>query len=65
MILQVDQSTKIGESGDTVLALSNDESYAVLIPAAVKRACSEELRRRGRKGKAIVLRIKKNWGSYS
>jgi len=58
MILQVDQSVKIEDtSGHTVLALSNDESYAVIVPAAVKRECLELLREQGGQARAIVLKV--------
>jgi hypothetical protein len=39
---QVDQSNKIERSGDTVLALSNDQTYTIRIPAREKRATYHE-----------------------
>lgn len=58
MILQVDQSVKIeNTSADTVLALSNDVCYAILIPAVAKRHCLQVLRRRHMRGTTIVLQV--------
>jgi len=46
MHVEVDQSGKIGDTGiATVLAFSDTESYAILIPAKVKKTCIQELRR--------------------
>ena len=55
---EIDQSNKIECSGDTVLALSNDEEYTIRIPAREKRAAMAYLayRRRGsRKFKLLRL----------
>lgn len=58
MILEVDQSIKIEQTNaDTVLALSNDETFAVRVPADVKRECLAVLRRRGERRKAITLKV--------
>jgi hypothetical protein len=58
MIAQVDQSIKIeNTSQDTVLALANDISSSVLVPASVKRICLQELRERGIQGNPAVLRV--------
>lgn len=58
MILQADQSCKIEDtSRQTVLALSNEESFAVIVPATVKRECLELLRRRGGQPQVVVLRV--------
>lgn len=58
MIIQVDQSIKIEQTNaDSVLALSNDESYTVLIPAKVKRECLTILRKRGHQDKTITLKV--------
>lgn len=58
MILQVDQSIKIEDTaGPTILALSNDEAFAVIVPAVVKRECLDLLRRQGGQAKAVVLRV--------
>jgi hypothetical protein len=47
-IVEVDQSTKVEQSGPTVLALANGISYAVLIPSSVKQEVFHRLRRRGK-----------------
>ena len=58
MIAQVDQSIKIeNTSQDTVLALANDISSSVIVPASVKRICLQELRERGIQGNPAVLRV--------
>ena len=58
MHIEVDQSGKIEDTAtDTVLAFSNAEDFAILIPAEVKRACIQELRRRGRRGKSLYRRV--------
>ena len=58
MIPQVDQSIKIeNTSQDTVLALANDISFTVLIPANVKRICLQTLREQGVQGNPAVLRV--------
>lgn len=45
MRVEVDQSGKIGDTKvPTVLAFSNGRSFAVLIPAIVKRECLKRLR---------------------
>ena len=55
-IAEVDQSGKIGDTqGPTVLAFSNDENYAILIPASTKRDCIRELRRCGKTGATLYL----------
>lgn len=47
MDVEVDQSTKIEQtSKDTVLAFSNDEQVAILIPAQVKRQALAYLKAR-------------------
>jgi len=56
--VQVDQSGKIGDTKvPTVLAFSNAVGYAILIPATVKRACIQELRRRGKSGTTLYLQL--------
>lgn len=58
MHVQVDQSGKIGDTKvPTVLAFSNAESYAILIPATVKRSCLQKLRQRGKSGTTLYLRL--------
>lgn len=57
-IVEVDQSGKIEDTAtSTVLAFANGKSYAVLIPAAVKRTCLHALRQRGRTGKSLYRRL--------
>jgi hypothetical protein len=56
MHVQVDQSGKIEDTRvQTVLAFSNQISYAILIPAPVKRKCVQILRRQY--PKAFYLRL--------
>jgi hypothetical protein len=58
VIPEVDQSVKIeNTSADTVLALSNDVSHAILVPAAVKRRCLHILRERDWRGTVIVVKV--------
>jgi len=56
MPLEVDQSIKIEQtSGDTVLALSNDQQYSIVIPARIKRKALAFLRPRGWYGRRAIL----------
>ncbi len=55
MNVEVDQSRKIEETGDTVLAFSNDICWAILIPAPVKRLGFQMLRAKGKTGKAATI----------
>lgn len=58
MRIEVDQSGAIGDTRvPTVLALSNEEHFSILIPAVVKRECLRELRSRGLKGTGLYLRL--------
>ncbi|MBM4466294.1 MAG: hypothetical protein FJ014_12195 [Chloroflexi bacterium] len=58
MHVQVDQSVKIGDTKDpTVLAFSDTESFSILIPARVKRACLRELRGWGKSGTTLYLQL--------
>ncbi|MFQ5855819.1 MAG: hypothetical protein ACE5LU_09280 [Anaerolineae bacterium] len=58
MHVEVDQSGKIGDTKvPTVLAFSNADSYAILIPAIVKRACLQELRQRGKSGTTLYMQL--------
>jgi hypothetical protein len=58
MHIEVDQSGKIGDTGvATVLAFSDTESYAILIPAKIKRACIHELRQRGKSGTTLYVQL--------
>jgi hypothetical protein len=57
-VVEVDQSGRIEfTSHDTVLAFSDGESFSVLIPASVKRACITELRSRGLSGPTLYVRL--------
>jgi hypothetical protein len=56
MALRVDQSIKIEQTSNyTVLALSNDEQFTIVIPAQVKRKALAFLRRRGWYGRRAIL----------
>ena len=56
MHIEVDQSGKIEQTNkDTVLAFSNKISYAVLIPARVKREAINLLRATGKRGKKVYM----------
>lgn len=56
--VEVDQSGKIEQTrGDTAIALSDGIQRTILIPATVKRACQQELRKRGVKRGMIALRM--------
>ena len=54
MNIEVDQSRKVEQTGPTVLAFSNDEQGALLVPAAVKREILRRLREQGRKKRSSV-----------
>jgi len=56
--IEVDQSIKVEQTRrHTVLAFSDDIQRVILIPAAVKRACQQELRLTGVKPGMIALRM--------
>jgi len=56
--IEVDQSGKIEQTHkDTVLAFSNEISYAVLIPARVKREAINLLRTTGKRGKSLYISL--------
>jgi len=56
MALEVDQSIKVEQtSEDTTLALSNDEQFAIVIPAHVKREAIVYLRQKGWYGQRAIL----------
>ena len=56
MPLEVDQSIKIEQtSEDTVLALSNDQQFSIVIPAHIKRRAIVFLRQRGWYGRRAIL----------
>ena len=58
MHIEVDQSGKIEQTNrDTALAFSNEISYAVLIPARVKREAINLLRATGRRGKILYISL--------
>ena len=54
MDIQVDQSRKVEQTGPTVLAFSNDEQGAILVPADVKREVLLRLRDLGRMRRSSV-----------
>jgi len=56
MVLKVDQSIKVEQtSQDTVLALSNDKQFAIVIPAYVKREALAHLRQKRWYGQRATL----------
>jgi hypothetical protein len=56
--IEVDQSGRIEVlTVDTALGFSDDRQAAILIPVAVKRDCSRELRVRGVRPKMISIRM--------
>jgi len=56
--IEVDQSAKIEQTHkDTALAFSDDISYAVLIPAAVKREAINVLRATGNRAKNLYISL--------
>ncbi|MEW6406295.1 MAG: hypothetical protein AB1649_31300, partial [Chloroflexota bacterium] len=58
MKVEIDQSGKIGDTKvPTVLAFSNGENYAILIPATVKRKCVLELRKRGKETDSFYIQL--------
>ncbi len=58
MRVEVDQSGKIGDTRvPTVLAFSDGESYAIMIPATVKRKCLHKLRQTGEAGTTLYLKL--------
>ena len=58
MKVEIDQSGKIGDTKvPTVLAFSNGENYAILIPATVKRKCVLELRKRGKQTDSFYIQL--------
>jgi len=58
MRVEVDQSGKIGDTRvPTVLAFSDGNTYAIMIPAKVKRKCVHRLRRRGEAGTTLYLKL--------
>ncbi|HEX9721734.1 MAG TPA: hypothetical protein VGA53_00540 [Candidatus Paceibacterota bacterium] len=49
MTVEIDQSNKIEKTNkNTVIGLSNDRTFTVLIPARVKRQLQEEFRKQGK-----------------
>ena len=54
-IVEVDQSTKIEQSGDTVLAFSDGISDAILVPSRVKTQAFRALRDKGKSKKIAQL----------
>jgi len=53
---EVDQSIKMDDlARDTVLAIANGISYAIVIPANVKRAVMQRLRAKGKSHAAVAI----------
>ncbi|MBX3001561.1 MAG: hypothetical protein KF893_23770 [Caldilineaceae bacterium] len=46
--VEVDQSTKVEQSGPTVLAFANSITHAIVIPSSVKQEIFQRLRKRGK-----------------
>ncbi|NOH04767.1 MAG: hypothetical protein HND47_23755 [Chloroflexi bacterium] len=58
MRVEIDQSGKIGDTKvPTVLAFSNGQKYAILIPTTTKRKSLEKLRRQGRSGRFLYSKL--------
>lgn len=58
MKVEIDQSGKIGDTKvSTVLAFSNEEDFAILIPATVKRKCLLALRERGKDADSLYIQL--------
>lgn len=58
MYVEVDQSGKIGDTKvPTVLAFANSDSYAIFIPATVKRDALKALRQLGKSGTTLYLEL--------
>ena len=59
MTYEIDQSNKIENSGDTALAVSNDEDYTIRTPAKEKQTAVAALRwhPRGKRRKLVYLRL--------
>lgn len=51
--LEIDQSNRLDESGDTFIALSNDISYVVKVSSRTKDAARRRLRQLGKSKKRI------------
>ena len=56
-VVEVDQSIKIEEHGDTVLAFANSISFAIVIPDAVKQESLSVLRRKGKSTETARLML--------
>ena len=48
MRIEIDQSTKIEQSGPTILAFANGTTHAILIPSRVKHSAFQALRAKGK-----------------
>ncbi|GMU26267.1 MAG: hypothetical protein AMXMBFR16_11720 [Candidatus Uhrbacteria bacterium] len=56
--IEIDQSVKVEQTGQaTALSFSDGVHGIVLLPAEVKRACQQELRRQGVKPGMIAIRL--------
>jgi hypothetical protein len=54
-IVEVDQSNKVENSGDTFLAFSNEISWSIKVPFRVKQAALQALRDQGKPSKRAKL----------
>lgn len=55
MDIEVDQSRKVEETGDTVLSFSDDITYAIIVPDRVKQAAFRCLRARRKTRKVAII----------
>lgn len=55
--VEIDQSNKVEDSGDTFLAFSNGIAYTIRVPFRVKRAGIELLRQRGKSKRTATLML--------
>jgi len=55
MVVEVDQSVKIEQSGETVLAFANGQKAAIVIPQRVKRAAFATLIAKGKSRNTATL----------
>ncbi len=55
--VEIDQSNKVEDSGDTFLAFSNDIAYTIRVPFRVKRVGIDMLRQRGKSKRTATLML--------